>query len=366
MPLSRRLAVTAGITAVTAMGGLFGFSRWTRSRMESELKDAESFLTSAPERTDGMAYRQLGATGLRVSEIGFGSWGIGGQAYGAVDKSVALNALSVAEELGCNFVDTAMVYGDAEPVIGEFLTGRRSRWIVATKFSGQEEGMTRTVEDQLRRLRTDVIDFYQIHWAPGRDEGYLYEDIYRLKKAGKIRFAGVSLNSGRHIDFIADNTEIDGIQVPCSLLDPFPFLDRLAKIRARRLAVVIRSSLREGFLTGKYTRNSTFTDEADRRRKLSRDEVVSLVDRAERFRFLEAEYGSMAIAAARYPLSFPEASTVILGTKDPDQARVNFGTVPGGRLSAASLARIQEIQVDLGSRYNGNWFVDRVRSGAGL
>jgi len=72
-----------------------------------------------------MAYRRFGATGLKVSEVSFGAWAIGGKAYGAVDRQDTLRALARAEECGCNLVDTAMIYGDSELVLGEFLRGRR-------------------------------------------------------------------------------------------------------------------------------------------------------------------------------------------------------------------------------------------------
>jgi aryl-alcohol dehydrogenase-like predicted oxidoreductase len=131
-----------------------------------------------------MRYRKFGTTGLDVSEVGFGSWGIGGQAYGAVEEAESLRALAVAEELGCNFVDTALVYGDAERVLGKFMQGRRSCWVAATKFSGQPEGMT-TLERQRINLQTDVIDFYQLHWMPRGKEEPLFDELSKLKRSGK-------------------------------------------------------------------------------------------------------------------------------------------------------------------------------------
>ena len=295
-----------------------------------------------------MQLREFGNTGVKVSEVGFGAWAIGGQSYGAVNKADSLRALARAEELGCNFVDTALVYGDSELVLGEFLAGRRSRWIVASKYSGQEGGMTATVEKQLTNLATDVIDFYQIHWMPRGKEAVLFDELAKLKQAGKVRFIGVSLYSLDDIDDLLARPDIDGFQVAFSLLDPDPFLARVRAIRAARKGVVIRSALREGFLTGKFKRDATFPDPNDQRHKMSREEIAATVDRVEKFRFLEAEAGTMAVAAARYPLSFPEVSTVILGTKNEAQANSNFGQVPGGRLSAASLARISDLQVEMG------------------
>lgn len=310
-----------------------------------------------------MRLRDFGSTGIKVSEVGFGAWAIGGQAYGQMDRSESLRALARAEELGCNFVDTAWVYGDSELVLGEFLRGRRSRWVVASKFSGQPEGMERTIEDQLRRLETDVIDFYMIHWAPAKDELGLYDQLYRIKNAGKARAIGVSLKTANDIDYVLDHTELDGFMVKFSLLDPDPFLSRVERLQERRPAVIVRSALKEGFLTGKYQPDATFPDPADQRHTWTREQIEETVDRVERFRFLEQEAGSMVVAAARYPLSFPVTSTVVLGTKNEKQASSNFGQVPGKVLSTASLERIRELQDELGLR--SSWrqrFKDQLRS----
>lgn len=294
-----------------------------------------------------MHYRQFGQTGMQVSEVGFGSWAIGGKGYGAVQQQESLNALARAEALGCNFVDSAAVYGDSEEVLGKFLQGRRARWVVATKFSGQSAGMTATLEDQLRRLRTDAVDFYQLHWVPrGRDE-VLFDELVKLKQAGKARFIGVSLYTAEDIDYVLQREDMDGFQVAFNLLEPDPFLARADAIERAGKGVIIRSALREGFLVGKFKRDATFPDPDDQRHKWSAEQIAQTVDRVERFRFLEQEAGSMVVAAARYPLSFAAVSTVILGTKSVSQADSNFGAVPGGKLSAQALQRINDLQVEL-------------------
>jgi aryl-alcohol dehydrogenase-like predicted oxidoreductase len=295
-----------------------------------------------------MTLRDFGRTGLKVSEVGFGSWGIGGQAYGAVEQQQALSALARAQELGCNFVDTALVYGDSELLLGEFLEGRRSNWIVATKFSGQPEGLTATLETQLKRLRTDIVDFYQLHWVPrGKDES-LFDELSRLKQAGKARFIGVSLYTVDDIDFILKRPEIDGVQLAFNLLEPDPFMARVDALRDSGKAVIVRSALREGFLTGKYRRDAKFSDPNDQRHQWSSRKIAQTVDQVDRFRFLEQETGSLVVAAARYPLSFLPVATVIMGTKSAAQADSNFGTVSGGRLSSQSLRRIADTQLELG------------------
>jgi myo-inositol catabolism protein IolS len=297
---------------------------------------------------NNMPYRKFGRTDLAISEVGFGAWGIGGLAYGSADQQESLRALALAEELGCNFVDTAMVYGTSEATIGEFLRGRRDKWIVATKYSGQKPGMSATLDEQLKSLGTDYVDLYQIHWVPKDPAQALYEELYRLRKAGKVRYVGVSLSSAADIDYVIDHTQLDSVQLPFSLLDPLPFLARADRLRRSGLAVIARSSLKEGFLTGKFTRDTVFQDPNDQRSKWPRERIAKTVEQVERLRFLEPEQGSMVAAAIRYPLSFPEISTVILGTMNTMQAQSNFGEIPGGRLTSASLARVAAIQDELG------------------
>jgi aryl-alcohol dehydrogenase-like predicted oxidoreductase len=315
----------------------------------------------APSAAAGMRMREFGATGFKVSEVGFGAWAIGGKAYGRVEQHESLAALARAEDLGCNFVDTARVYGDSELVLGQFLRGRRSRWIISSKYSGQPEGMERTIEDQLRRLETDVIDFYMVHWAPGKNELDLYEQLYRIKKAGKARATGISLKTASDIDYVLDHTELDGFMVKCSLLDPDPLLARLHRLRDRKLGVIVRSALKEGFLTGKFRRDVTFPDPDDQRHTWSREQIEETVDRVERFRFLEQDSGSMVVAAARYPLSFAATSTVVLGTKNESQANSNFGQVPGQVLSPESLRQIRDLQVQLGVREPRQRILEKLR-----
>lgn len=291
---------------------------------------------------------------MKVSEVGFGAWAIGGTSYGTVDRQDSLRALAKAGELGCNFVDTASVYGDSELVLGEFLQGRRDRWLIATKYSGQEAGIVATVEGQLKRMRIDTIDFYQLHWCPRERDSHQYDDLYRLKASGKVRFIGVSLYNADDIDYVLDHTDLDGFQVAFSLLDPDPYLAKLDRVRDKKIGVIIRSCLKGGFLTGKYTRDSSFSDQHDQRHEWSRKDIVRTVEDAERFRFLEKEAGAMLLAAARYPLSFPETSTVIVGTKSAEQAAINFGLIPDNVLQSQTLDRIQSLQEEWGLR-SCNW-----------
>jgi myo-inositol catabolism protein IolS len=349
--ITRRAVLVGGATVALATGGAAALA--VRRLRRTTYNTASGLPANTPEilaSAGNMPYRRFGTTGLEVSEVGFGAWAIGGEAYGAVDRQDSLRALARAEELGCNLVDTAMVYGDSEVVLGQFLRGRRNRWIVATKYSYQPAGMTATLEQQLRRLGTDVVDFYQLHSPP--DDHRVYDELYALKKAGKVRFVGVSLYSAANIDEVIDHTLLDGVQLRFSLLDPDPFLLRVARLRQSRLAVLIRSTLKEGFLTGKFKRNATFPDPGDQRHSWSAAQIARTVDEVESFRFLGAEARTMVRAAVAYPLSFPEVSTVLLGTKTAAQADSNFGQIPGARLSATSLRRVLALQdaMDAGGR----------------
>lgn len=351
----RKIVIGLGAVAVAAAGGAL----WRRGAGSGDV--APQLAPSVVEVRGQMPYRTFGRTGLKLSELAFGSWGIGGKSYGPVEKSEALDALARAEEFGCNLVDTAAVYGDSEAILGEFLPSRRSRWVISTKYSGQTEGLRATVEAQLSRLRTDYIDFYMIHWLPRGDEARLLDELQDLKREGKVRFAGVSLYDVPDIDHVIARADLDGIMVPLNLLEPYPFMARRDAIAKSGLGVLIRSPLKEGFLAGRFTRETRFTDPTDQRSKLSVDEVVKTVERVEKFRFLEAQSGTLARAAIGYPLSLSQVSSVVVGVKNVWEAEENFGRTAGFRLDAASLARIEAIQREIGLKL-GPTLRERVKS----
>jgi aryl-alcohol dehydrogenase-like predicted oxidoreductase len=356
-----RRRVVGGLIAGSAVlaGGAFVNSAVTRN-MSAWIPDARE--TSGDGLSGrSMKYRPFGKSGLMISEVSFGAWGIGGAAYGTADRTESLNALARAEELGCNFVDTAMKYGESEVVLRDFLRGRRSAWLISTKYSGQDAGLETTLEQQLRRLGTDAVDFYMIHWAPSEAEHDLYEALYRVKKAGKARLIGVSLYSIEDIRHVLTQTDIDGLMVAFSLLDPDPFLARIDTIRSHGVGVLARSTLKEGFLTGKYKRDAAFPDPNDQRHSWSRERIAATVDAAERFRFIEEDAGSMTVGAACYPLSYSEVTSVVLGTRSVRHADINFGVVPRTRLGPVTLARIQAQQKEMKLFHRKDRIVDSAR-----
>lgn len=300
-----------------------------------------------------MKYRQFGKTGLRVSELGFGAWGIGGDAYGSVTTTDALNALHEAEECGCNLIDTAMTYGHSEEIIGNFLSNRRDRWIVSTKYSGQNPDIETVVEQQLKNLNTDYIDFYQLHWAPTNSGCELYDKLEALKQAGKIRYYGVSLYSKSDIFFLLKNTKTDGFQLKLSLVDTEPFFSCRELIHDLSPGLLIRSSLREGTLTGKFNFSNKIIDSNDQRSKWTKRQWNLAIYEANKFKVLETPIKPLRLMAIAYPLSFPEVSSVLVGCKTASQVRANMNFEPGKLLSGEDQINIKNIQCNLGLR--GGW-----------
>ena len=286
-----------------------------------------------------MKYRKFGTTDLLISAYSFGAWGIGGASYGPVDRNDAISALSVADEYGCNFVDTAEVYNESEKIIGEFIKTRRDRWIISSKYSGQPDGLAKTLDRQLKTLKIDYLDFYQIHWTPKSGDA-LYEDLYMAKENGKVRYIGVSLHNKDDIKNIVKNQMIDGFQVACNLLEPYPYAENIKLIESSNKGVLVRSSLKSGFLTGKYHANSEFVSDYDQRSKLTKKEINKILFLVDEFNFLEKGNESILHAAARYPLVFPETTSVLLGTKNAKQAAINFKEVAEGSLTDIDYDRI--------------------------
>ena len=301
-----------------------------------------------PAASGPMRYRELGKSGIKVSEVSFGGLQIARQAGTDAGRAETMRALATSEELGCNFIDTSSVYGDSELLIGEFMPGRRDRWLISTKYSGQHGGLEATLENQLRRLRTDAVDIYMIHWAPSPESDHeLYEALYRVQKAGKTRLVGVSLGNIGDIRTVLSQTDIDVFMVPFNYLSPDPFVAGLDIIRDKQPAVLVRTSLIDGLLTGKFDRDHRFSDQNDHRHSWDPEIVAETVDKMQNFRFLEDVAESLTLAATRYPLAWPEVSTVVVGTRTFTQAEENFSQISDGRLTPETLQQIQKLQRSL-------------------
>lgn len=310
-----------------------------------------------------MKYRALGRSGISVSEIGFGAWGIGGRtvgttSYGDTDDRTSLAALDRALDRGITFYDTSSAYGDghSEELIGRAFEGRRSSVVIATK-AGYDSwtrppdfspgAVVASTERSLRRLRSDYIDLLQLHNPPAEAlrGGALGEALGRLQAAGKIRAWGVSAKSP--VEAIEALKEFGAgvVQANFNMMDVRAESSGLfAEAEARGVGFIARTPLCFGFLTGMIRRDSVFP-EGDHRRGWSRDQLDNWIDGAADL--LEA-VGSRpgeegAHAALRFCLSFPAISSVIPGILMPAEADSNAAASALGPLSQDAVSRVLEI-----------------------
>ncbi|MGE5363216.1 MAG: aldo/keto reductase [Bacteroidota bacterium] len=297
-----------------------------------------------------MNYRKFGNTDLNVSEVGFGAWGIGGPAmagevpigWGSVDDSVSAAALKKSFELGINFYDTADFYGlgHSEELIGSTFGGRKDV-IIATKVGHRispenkimldysAEYIIQACESSLRRLRRDTIDYYQLHSARMEHlrQGECVEAMERLKKEGKIRYWGLSLNTFSpepESEFLIGNKLADGFQLVLNIMNQRA-LGVVRKSAEAGYGVIARMPLQFGLLTGKFSRDTTFEKNDHRNFRLTPDILCSSLDVLEEDVWPLAEkynIGKTSLSMS-YILSYAQVSTVIPGIKTPAQAEAN-------------------------------------------
>ncbi len=219
-----------------------------------------------------MRTRQLGKTDLHLSVIGFGAWALGGGDYafgwGPQDDQDSIRAIQGAMDVGVNWIDTAPVYGlgRSEKVVGRAVQGIRSEVIIATKCSLVWDGdgnisnclkrdsIIRETEDSLRRLQTDYIDLYQIHWPnPAADITEGWEALVELVKSGKIRYPAVSNFDVEQLDQVSSIYPVASLQPPYSMFRRDVEAEILPYCRENGIGVVAYSPLQNGLLTGKFS-----------------------------------------------------------------------------------------------------------------
>lgn len=312
-----------------------------------------------------MRYRRLGRTEMQVSEVGFGAWAIGGNkhghSYGPTDNAESLRAIARAVDLGCNFFDTADLYGHglSEKLLGQALATRRQECIIATKVGGDfYHGPFRknfdgdyirfALEKSLERLRTDYIDIYQLHNPPLMllERGANYAVMEELKQSGKIRAYGVSVHDAYEGMMAVETGKPDVIQVAYNFLRQDPREDLFTFAQEREIGLIIREPLANGMLTGKYTATTTFA-EGDMRTEWPAEFLALQARLAEQARFLATSERTLAQAALRFVLDAPEVSVVIPGIKTVAQAVENLAASEIAALSTEEHARIQAFLDDL-------------------
>jgi aryl-alcohol dehydrogenase-like predicted oxidoreductase len=303
-----------------------------------------------------MKYTQLGKRGPRVSTIGFGAWAIGGMNWGKTDDDVSKSALRTAIENGLTFIDTADVYGfgHSEDLIREVLEEMdvKDKIVVATKAGNDfyhandkdDEGygpirqnanydyIISAAEKSLKRLNVEALDILQLH-SPDteklqRDEPWLA--LEKLKKDGKIKHAGWSVQSFGETTqaFLLDDHKdlLDVIQVRYNLLEREAENVLFKKSEAYGIGVIVRIPLLFGFLTGKFTKETTFNEEDHRSMNLSPDKLEKYLKQLEKMQPLYDKYPeqSKAQLALRFCITHPACHVAIPGAKTQKQVLDNI------------------------------------------
>ncbi|MBI3696580.1 MAG: aldo/keto reductase [Acidobacteria bacterium] len=312
-----------------------------------------------------MRYRTLGRTGLRISEIGYGAWGIGRFMWIGAEDRESLRALDRAIDLGLNFIDTALAYGDghSETLVGQVVRKRRERVYVATKVPPKNlrwparpgipigkvfpyRYILDCTDRSLKHLGLDSVDVQQFHvWSPEwLEAGDWRRAIEDLKKSGKVRFFGISIN-----DYQPDSALetlrtglIDCVQVIYNIYDPTA-ADRLFPLcQELNIGVIARVPLDEGGLTGNITADTVFPEGDWRNRYFRGGRKQQVEEHTARLKqALGDRHGALAQAALRFCLSHPAVSTVIPGMRSVRNVESNCAVSEMGPLPAPALAELK-------------------------
>ncbi len=302
-----------------------------------------------------MQYRTLGRTGLEVSEVGLGTMVHAGH-FGPMQDEESIAAIETALELGVNLIDTASSYGMgySEELLGRFLKGRRQEVILATK--GGSKGFLKprdfspdfisdALEGSLRRLRTDVIDLYQLH-NPTVDvirKGEALELLERRKVEGKVRFFGVSVNTEEEALAALEDGRSDTIQIEYNILFQWPEHEVFPLAQEKNVGIIARVPLRRGLLSGKFTGNTSFPEGDVRGRLFPGEALTDELSKVEKLGFLvKGPVTSLAQAALKFCLSHRAVATVIPGMRNPQQARDNIAA-SGEPLPEEDLTKLREL-----------------------
>ncbi len=286
-----------------------------------------------------MHYRTMGKTGLQVSEIGFGAWGIGKSNWVGADDDESLRALHRAIELGLNFIDTAYGYGEghSERLIGQVLRKRSERVYVATKIPPKNrqwpaahttsvaetfpgDHIRKYTERSLQNLGVDALDLQQFHvWSDTwMEQGDWLDTVQQLKNEGKIRFFGVSINDHEPESALklVRSGAVDVVQVIYNVFDQSPEDQLFPACQEHNVGVIVRVPFDEGSLTGTITPDTEFPADDWRNNYFRGDRKREVYERVQRIaQDLNIDMEQLPEVALRYILSHPAVSTVIPGMR---------------------------------------------------
>jgi len=323
-----------------------------------------------------MKYRKLGKSGPEISVIGFGTWAIGseGWAYlwGKQDDKVSIESIHAAIDSGVNLIDTAAAYGfgHAEEVVGMALKGRRDQAVIATKCglrwddqgnltrNGSYASVMEEAEQSLRRLGTDYIDLYQMHWPDNVTNAPIEETMRAMDKLvqdGKIRYVGVSNFPVSLISDALKVRHIDSLQPPYSLLNRHVEIEHLSYCIRQGVGVIAYSPLASGLLSGNYNAHSRFGEQDWRSRSPAHSgegyqRNIAVVEQLKPI--ARDPHLSVAELALAYVLAHPAVTSTLVGVRKPDHI-LSALKAADIKLDESVLATLREItqnaqnQVDL-------------------
>jgi aryl-alcohol dehydrogenase-like predicted oxidoreductase len=310
-----------------------------------------------------MRYRTFGRLGWKVSEVGYGMWGLAG--WTGRDDEETRQSLQLAVDLGCNFFDTALAYGDghSEAMLGALVRANPDKGlIVASKIPPKNrvwpsrrgfklddvfpaDYIRSSTEVTLKNLGLPALDLMQFHvweddWAT--DEHW-QKAVANLKSAGLIRGFGISVNRWEPTNVMrALRTGlIDAVQVIYNVFDQNPEDELFPACREMGVAVIARVPFDEGTLTGTLTKESTWPAGDWRNTYFVPANLIPSVERAERLKPLVPSGMTMADMAMRFVLSNPDVATVIPGMRKEKNVRANVFSSDADRLSSDLLAKLK-------------------------
>jgi aryl-alcohol dehydrogenase-like predicted oxidoreductase len=311
-----------------------------------------------------MKLRPLGKTGIMVSEIGFGTWGIGGEsgqskAYGPADDDVSICALEAAFSQGVNFYDTSNFYGwgHSEELLGQVFERRRDQVVLATKAgfvnpAGEQDfsadAIMHSLQGSLQRLKTNYVDVFQLH-SPERsvlaNHPSLWRLLDRLQTEGAVRCIGISARSPDDALFFIKEYNPSCVQVNFNLTDLRALQNGLFDLcRREAVGIIVRTPLAFGFLTGRVGPDDAFHD-SDHRRRFSLEirtrwsKAVELVEAA----FSGSGQATPAQNSLRFCLSYDCVSTTIPGMMEVAHVTENLAAAELDLLDANSLRTIEAV-----------------------
>jgi aryl-alcohol dehydrogenase-like predicted oxidoreductase len=307
--------------------------------------------------------RRLGKQGPEITTVGFGAWAAGGPwkfGWGPQEDEDSIAAIRRSLELGCNWIDTAAVYGlgHSEEVVGVAIQGfAREEVFVATKCGRvpDETGtphsdlrpasIRQQIEDSLRRLKVDYIDLYQIHW-PDNETGTPIEESWavmaQLQKEGKTRYIGVSNFDVPLLERCTAIAHVDSLQPPYSLLRRDIETDILGWCLQNGTGVIVYSPMQAGLLSGSFDIDRVAEEDWRRRNPFFQEPQLSHhLAFVERLRPIAARHGkTVGQLAIAWTLRHPAVTSAIVGARRPEQVEVNLGAM-GWDLTESELEEIE-------------------------